>query len=74
MARRVGTRTKKIEIGTAVIDMRYENPMYVAEDAGAADIIAGGRYLGAARTPGSPIRWSRNLPRTRQSPPPTRCF
>src|SRR5262249_33587496 len=32
----VGARTKKIEIGTAVIDMRYENPMYMAEDAGAA--------------------------------------
>ena len=39
----VGARTKTIEIGTAVIDMRYENPMYMAEDAGAADIIAGGR-------------------------------
>src|SRR5436190_14850062 len=39
----VGARTKKIEIGTAVIDMRYENPMYMAEDAGAADLIAGGR-------------------------------
>src|SRR5713101_1632111 len=39
----VGARTKTIEIGTAVIDMRYENPMYMAEDAGAADLIAGGR-------------------------------
>src|SRR6476469_9195491 len=49
----VGARTKKIEIGTAVIDMRYENPMYIAEDAGAADIIAGGRLqLGISR--GSP--------------------
>jgi len=49
----VGTRTKRIEIGTAVIDMRYENPMYMAEDAGAADIIAGGRLqLGISR--GSP--------------------
>src|ERR1700749_874593 len=48
-----GARTKKIEIGTAVIDMRYENPMYMAEDAGAADIIAGGRLqLGISR--GSP--------------------
>ena len=35
-----GARTKKIEIGTAVIDMRYENPLYMAEDAGAADLIA----------------------------------
>ena len=49
----VGARTKKIEIGTAVIDMRYENPMYMAEDAGAADLIAGGRLqLGISR--GSP--------------------
>src|SRR6187431_3055524 len=49
----VGARTKKIEIGTAVIDMRYENPMYMAKDAGAADIIAGGRLqLGISR--GSP--------------------
>lgn len=48
-----GARTKRIEIGTAVIDMRYENPMYMAEDAGAADLIAGGRLqLGISR--GSP--------------------
>jgi alkanesulfonate monooxygenase SsuD/methylene tetrahydromethanopterin reductase-like flavin-dependent oxidoreductase (luciferase family) len=39
----VGARTSKIEIGTAVIDMRYENPFYMAEDAGAADVISGGR-------------------------------
>src|SRR3982751_5361849 len=39
----VGARTKRIEMGTAVIDMRYENPFYMAEDAGAADLIAGGR-------------------------------
>ena len=49
----VGARTKKIEIGTAVIDMRYENPLYMAEDAGAADLISGGRLqLGISR--GSP--------------------
>lgn len=49
----VGARTKKIEIGTAVIDMRYENPFYMAEDAGAADLISGGRLqLGISR--GSP--------------------
>src|SRR3981189_3874555 len=39
----VGARTTRIEIGTAVIDMRYENPFYMIEDAGAADLIAGGR-------------------------------
>jgi alkanesulfonate monooxygenase SsuD/methylene tetrahydromethanopterin reductase-like flavin-dependent oxidoreductase (luciferase family) len=49
----VGAKTRKIEIGTAVIDMRYENPHYMAEDAGAADLIAGGRLqLGLSR--GSP--------------------
>jgi alkanesulfonate monooxygenase SsuD/methylene tetrahydromethanopterin reductase-like flavin-dependent oxidoreductase (luciferase family) len=49
----VGARTSRIEIGTAVIDMRYENPFYMVEDAGAADLIAGGRLqLGISR--GSP--------------------
>jgi alkanesulfonate monooxygenase SsuD/methylene tetrahydromethanopterin reductase-like flavin-dependent oxidoreductase (luciferase family) len=49
----VGAKTTRIEIGTAVIDMRYENPLYMAEDAGAADVIAGGRLqLGISR--GSP--------------------
>jgi len=49
----VGAKTRRIEIGTAVIDMRYENPHYLAEDAGAADLIAGGRLqLGISR--GSP--------------------
>jgi len=48
-----GAKTKKIELGTAVIDMRYENPLYMIEDAGAADLIAGGRLqLGISR--GSP--------------------
>lgn len=49
----VGARTKSIEIGTAVIDMRYENPLYMAEDAGSADLISNGRLqLGLSR--GSP--------------------
>src|SRR6266566_5893570 len=49
----VGAKTSRIEIGTAVIDMRYENPLYMFEDAGAADLIAGGRLqLGISR--GSP--------------------
>src|ERR1700723_1137600 len=49
----VGAKTSTIEIGTAVIDMRYENPFYMAEDASAADLIAGRRLqLGISR--GSP--------------------
>ncbi|GAB3361051.1 LLM class flavin-dependent oxidoreductase [Amycolatopsis echigonensis] len=49
----IGARTSKIEIGTGVIDMRYENPLYMVEDAGAADLISRGRLqLGVSR--GSP--------------------
>jgi len=49
----IGARTSRIEIGTGVIDMRYENPLYMLEDAGAADLISGGRLqLGISR--GSP--------------------
>ncbi|HEY0744881.1 MAG TPA: LLM class flavin-dependent oxidoreductase [Chryseosolibacter sp.] len=49
----IGAKTKKIEIGTGVIDMRYENPLYMVENAGAADLISEGRLqLGISR--GSP--------------------
>jgi alkanesulfonate monooxygenase SsuD/methylene tetrahydromethanopterin reductase-like flavin-dependent oxidoreductase (luciferase family) len=49
----IGARTSRIEIGTGVIDMRYENPLYMIEDSGAADLISGGRLqLGISR--GSP--------------------
>src|ERR1700709_1686192 len=49
----IGAKTNNIEIGTGVIDMRYENPLYMVEDAGAADLISGGRLqLGISR--GSP--------------------
>jgi alkanesulfonate monooxygenase SsuD/methylene tetrahydromethanopterin reductase-like flavin-dependent oxidoreductase (luciferase family) len=48
-----GARTSRIELGTGIIDMRYENPLYMAEDAGSADLISGGRLqLGISR--GSP--------------------
>jgi alkanesulfonate monooxygenase SsuD/methylene tetrahydromethanopterin reductase-like flavin-dependent oxidoreductase (luciferase family) len=49
----IGVKTGRIEIGTGVIDMRYENPLYMAEEAAAADLLAGGRLqLGISR--GSP--------------------
>ncbi|GGM07612.1 LLM class flavin-dependent oxidoreductase [Nakamurella endophytica] len=49
----IGARTRRIELGTAVIDMRYENPLYMAEEAAATDLLAGGRLqLGVSR--GSP--------------------
>jgi alkanesulfonate monooxygenase SsuD/methylene tetrahydromethanopterin reductase-like flavin-dependent oxidoreductase (luciferase family) len=49
----VAARTSRIEIGTGVIDMRYENPLLMAENAAAADLISRGRLqLGVSR--GSP--------------------
>ncbi|MCU1528470.1 MAG: alkane 1-monooxygenase, partial [Frondihabitans sp.] len=49
----MAARTSRIELGTGVIDMRYENPLYMAEEAAAADLISDGRLqLGVSR--GSP--------------------
>ena len=49
----IAARTSRIEIGTGVIDMRYENPLYMAEEAAIADLISNGRLqLGISR--GSP--------------------
>lgn len=51
-----GAKTSRIELGTGVIDMRYENPLYMAEDAGAADLISGGRLqLGISRGSGEQV-------------------
>jgi alkanesulfonate monooxygenase SsuD/methylene tetrahydromethanopterin reductase-like flavin-dependent oxidoreductase (luciferase family) len=49
----MAARTSRIELGTAVIDMRYENPLYMAEEAAITDLISNGRLqLGISR--GSP--------------------
>jgi len=49
----MAARTNRIELGTAVIDMRYENPLYMAEEAAITDLISNGRLqLGISR--GSP--------------------
>ncbi len=53
----VAARTRRIEIGTGVIDMRYENPLYMAEEAAATDLISGGRLqLGISRGSPEPAR------------------
>ncbi|NUT71628.1 LLM class flavin-dependent oxidoreductase [Pseudarthrobacter sp. C4D7] len=53
----IAARTSRIEIGTGVIDMRYENPLYMAEEAAAADLISGGRLqLGISRGSPEPAR------------------
>jgi len=49
----MAARTRRIEVGTGVVDMRYENPLYLAEEAASLDLISGGRLaLGISR--GSP--------------------
>jgi alkanesulfonate monooxygenase SsuD/methylene tetrahydromethanopterin reductase-like flavin-dependent oxidoreductase (luciferase family) len=49
----MGMATERIELGTGVINMRYENPLYMAEMAATADLLVGGRLqLGVSR--GSP--------------------
>ena len=49
----MAARTERIHLGTGVIDLRYENPLYMAEAAATADLLAGGRLeLGVSR--GSP--------------------
>ncbi|MGX6447826.1 LLM class flavin-dependent oxidoreductase [Patulibacter sp. S7RM1-6] len=49
----MAARTSRIELGTGVIDMRYENPLYMAEEAATADLLSRGRLqLGVSR--GSP--------------------
>lgn len=49
----IAARTERIEMGTGVVDMRYENPLHLAEEAAAVDLISGGRLaLGVSR--GSP--------------------
>ena len=67
-------RTNRIEIGTAVIDMRYENPLYIAEEAAAADLISDGRLqLGVSRgSPESVVRGSRRSATCRARTRPTR--
>jgi len=49
----MAARTRRIEVGTGVVDMRYENPLYMAEEAAATDLLSDGRLqLGVSR--GSP--------------------
>ncbi|PRQ12435.1 alkane 1-monooxygenase [Corynebacterium sp. 13CS0277] len=48
-----GARTKNIEVGTGVIDMRYENPLMLAEDIATLDLLLDQRIaIGVSR--GSP--------------------
>lgn len=49
----IAARTTRLQVGTGVIDMRYQNPLALAEEAAATDLISGERLqLGVSR--GSP--------------------
>ena len=66
----IGVRTSRIEIGTGVIDLRYENPLYMAEEAAVADLLSGGRLqLGVSR--GSPEPAYRGFDAFGHRPPET---
>jgi alkanesulfonate monooxygenase SsuD/methylene tetrahydromethanopterin reductase-like flavin-dependent oxidoreductase (luciferase family) len=59
----MAARTSRIEVGTGVIDMRYENPLYMAEEAAAIDLLSDGRLqLGISRgSPETALRGSQSF-------------
>jgi alkanesulfonate monooxygenase SsuD/methylene tetrahydromethanopterin reductase-like flavin-dependent oxidoreductase (luciferase family) len=49
-------RTRRIELGTAVIPMGWENPLRLAEDLATVDVLSGGR-LNPGVSVGPPMHW-----------------
>ncbi len=49
-------RTSRIELGTAVIPLGWENPLRLAEDLATVDVLSGGR-LNPGVSVGPPMRW-----------------
>ena len=49
-------RTRRIELGTAVTPLGWENPVRLAEDWATVDVLSGGR-LNPGISTGSPMRW-----------------
>jgi alkanesulfonate monooxygenase SsuD/methylene tetrahydromethanopterin reductase-like flavin-dependent oxidoreductase (luciferase family) len=52
----VSQRTSRIELGTAVIPLGWENPLRLAEDLATVDILSGGR-LNPGVSVGPPMHW-----------------
>ncbi len=51
-------RTSRIELGTAVIPLGWENPLRLAEDLATVDVLSGGR-LNPGVSVGPPMHWDR---------------
>lgn len=51
-------RTSRIELGTAVTPLAWENPLRLAEDLATVDILSGGR-LNPGISVGQPMNWDR---------------
>jgi len=49
-------RTRRIELGTAVIPLGWENPLRLAEDLATVDVLSGGR-LNPGMSVGPPMHW-----------------
>ena len=49
-------RTRRIELGTAVIPVGWENPLRLAEDLATVDVLSGGR-LNPGVSIGPPMHW-----------------
>ena len=49
-------RTRRIELGTAVIPLGWENPLRLAEDLATVDVLSGGR-LNPGVSVGPPMHW-----------------
>ncbi|MCT9623840.1 LLM class flavin-dependent oxidoreductase [Pseudarthrobacter equi] len=49
-------RTSRIELGTAVTPLGWENPLRLAEDLATTDLLAGGR-INSGLSVGEPMRW-----------------
>jgi len=49
-------RTSRIELGTAVTPLAWENPLRLAEDLATVDVLSGGR-LNPGLSVGPPMRW-----------------
>jgi alkanesulfonate monooxygenase SsuD/methylene tetrahydromethanopterin reductase-like flavin-dependent oxidoreductase (luciferase family) len=49
-------RTRRIELGTAVIPLGWENPLRLAEDMATVDVLSGGR-LNPGVSVGPPMHW-----------------